>query len=222
VTTSVDHEGFNTFDCLTWAAIVYETPVKDTDGDGLLDAWETATAAAPVKDPYGQDLPYLGDMLAKKDHKDVFIEIGYMKTDVPTSYGGGAAKDPHSHLPTPAAIKLMGDAFKNAPVANPDGTNGIRLHVDVGNLEEYQTGEASQYIVPAALARGGEALDESITTAGCARVRASTACGRASSRSIRHGGLEVRLPLHQRRGDWHDGRVPCPAPAGQPGGRRPL
>ena len=167
VTTSVDHEGFSSFDCLTWAAVVYETPVKDTDGDGLLDAWETSSN---LVDPNGQPLPNLAAMDASPFHKDVFIEIGYMKSDVPTSYGGGAAKDPHSHLPTPAAIKLMGDAFKNAPVANPDGTNGIRLHVDVGASEEYQTGEASQYIVPAALARGGEALDESITTAGCTRV----------------------------------------------------
>ena len=167
VTTSVDHEGFSTFDCLTWAATIYETPVKDTDGDGLLDAWESP---APPSDPYGQPLPNLYAMGARDNHKDIFIELGYMKTEDQTIYGGGAAKDPHTHLPTPAAIKLMGDAFKNAPVPNPDGGNGIKLHVDVGANQEYQTGEVSQYIVPEALARGGEALDESITTAGCTRV----------------------------------------------------
>ena len=160
-------------DCLCYSGIVFSTEVQDSDGDGLLDVWESQKSETPsslLQDPNGQPLPILGDMGADPMHKDVFIEIGYMKTDVPTRYGGGEPKTAHSHLPTPAAIKLMGDAFKNAPVDNVDGARGIRLHVDVGAIEEYQTGDHSQYIVPAAQARGGEALDESITTAGCARV----------------------------------------------------
>ena len=166
VTTSVDHEGFSTFDCLTFAATIYETPVKDTDGDGLLDAWESPT---PPSDPFGQTLPNLYAMGARANHKDVFVEIGYMKTEVPTTYGGGAPKDPHSHMPTPAAIKLMGDAFANAPVANPDGFKGIRLHVDAGTSYD-PAGAADPYIIRGeGLARGGDFLDESITTTGCTR-----------------------------------------------------
>ena len=184
VTTSVDHEGFSTFDCLTWAATIYETPVKDTDGDGLLDAWETATKVAPVKDPYGQDLPYLGDMLANPNRKDVFIEIGYMKTDVATSYGGGPAKDPHSHLPTPAAIKLMGDAFSNAPVYNVDGTRGIRLHVDVGDNKDYQTPEVAPYISPQIWRAAANPSTNRSRRRAARASRASTACGSASSRPI--------------------------------------
>ena len=42
LTTSVDHAGFGSFDCLTWSAIVYRTQVNDTDGDGLLDKWESS------------------------------------------------------------------------------------------------------------------------------------------------------------------------------------
>jgi VCBS repeat-containing protein len=190
VTTSVDHEGFSAFDCLTWAAIVYETPVKDTDGDGLLDAWETSP---PPVDPFGQPLPDLAAMGATPDHQDVFVEVGYMKTG-DTSYGG-VGKPAHSHLPTPAAIDLIGDAFGKAPVANPDGSTGIRLHVDVGpdypqcapdemvdgtcagpsfppcTPEEVakHTCWSTDYVVPANLARGGEWLDESITTPACDR-----------------------------------------------------
>ena len=44
-------------DCLTWAAVVYRTPLNDDDEDGLLNRWETSTE--PIKDPYGRTLPPL-------------------------------------------------------------------------------------------------------------------------------------------------------------------
>jgi hypothetical protein len=43
----------------------------------LLDVWESATA--PVTDPNGRPLPNLAAMGADKDHKDLFVEIGYMR-----------------------------------------------------------------------------------------------------------------------------------------------
>ena len=166
VTTSVDHEGFSTFDCLTWAAIVYRTPVKDRDSDGLLDIWESSTA--PILDPNGQTLPNFRGMGADPDHKDAFIELGYMFTEDdpdpaigPPSYGG-VPKPAHSHLPSHAALKLMGDALANAPVDNPDGRPGIALHIDAGNT--YPTGDADPYIIRGdGLARGGEAINELAT-----------------------------------------------------------
>ncbi len=171
VTTSVDHEGFSSFDCLTWAAVIYEAPVRDTDGDGLLDAWETSP---PPVDPQGQPLPDLAAMGASPFHKDAFVEIGYMTTG--DRQYGGVAKPAHSHRPTHAAIKLMGDAFKNSPLMNPDGTTGIALHVDAGPNYPQCTAEeiasqtcATDYLVAAPLARGGEALPESITTPPCTR-----------------------------------------------------
>jgi hypothetical protein len=159
-------------DCLTWGAVILKTEVQDSDGDGLLDVWEDSTS--PLSDPNGQPLPLLSAMvppdpvypLASR-HKDAFIELGYMKTDVETSYGG-VEKPAHTHLPTSAAIKLMGDAFKNAPVANPDGSTGIRLHVDAGAA--YPSGPGDQYVIRGAGARGGEAVDE-----------ASTVCSRAAT-----------------------------------------
>ncbi len=38
----------------------------------------------------------------------------------------------HSHQPKKAAIQKVIDAFNDSPVSNPDGTTGIRLHVDAG------------------------------------------------------------------------------------------
>ncbi len=160
LTTVVDTNGISASDCLTFGAIVFKTAVQDTDGDGLLDVWENATAGSVV-DPNGQALPPLKDMGADKDVKDVFVEIGYMKTkiDAVPSYGG-VNKPAHSHLPSHEALKLVGDSFKK---------KDINVHFDVG--ASYPLGDrddpsknAEDYIVDRWLARGGEAIDEMTST----------------------------------------------------------
>ncbi|OFW33376.1 MAG: hypothetical protein A3G76_00935 [Acidobacteria bacterium RIFCSPLOWO2_12_FULL_65_11] len=167
-TTSVDHVGFSSFDCLSWGAIVFSTSVQDTDGDGLLDVWETSTDT--IDDPNGQPLPNLHAMGADPLHKDLFVEVGYMSAGEGTY--GGVLKPAHTHLPAPAALKMAGDAFKNAPVSNPDAYPGISVHFDVGN--NYQPGQSDHeaegsaldpYIIPASLARGGEAITEAACVA---------------------------------------------------------
>ena len=149
-------------DCLTWGAVIFKTEVKDTDGDGLLDIWERQTKLDPdslLRDPDSQPLPVLGDMGAVVGQKDLFIEIGYMKADVETSYGG-VMKPAHSHLPSPAALKLIGDAFANSP----EGSQ-IKVHFDVGDpadyhaIPGYSSDEADSYIIGTD-ARGGEAINE--------------------------------------------------------------
>ncbi|MGE0814691.1 MAG: hypothetical protein AB7O93_15245 [Vicinamibacterales bacterium] len=148
VTTSVDAA-----DCLTWSAVVYRTAVKDGDGDGLLDRWESS--ATTIVDPFGRPLPNLAAMGASPFEKDVFIEIGYLKTDQPTSYGG-VVTPAHSHLPSPDALKLVGDMFANAP------TGRVNVHFDVG--DQYPQGPADAYVIRGpGLARGGEAIDEAVT-----------------------------------------------------------
>ena len=145
-------------DCLCYSGIVLSTGVADADGDGLLDVWESSTTT--LSDPNGQPLPNLAAMGADKDVKDLFIEIGYMETLAPATYGG-VSKAAHSHLPTPAALKLVGDAFANAP------SGSIRVHFDVG--EDYPAGEADSYIIRGpGLARGGDAIAETITQ--CTRL----------------------------------------------------
>ena len=147
VTTSVDHAGFGSFDCLTWSAVVFRTDVNDRDADGLLDAWETTSN---LVDPNGQPLPDLPAMGADVDVRDVFVEIGYM-----ASPGDGG----HSHLPGHEALALVGEAFERAP------GGAIRVHFDLG--KDYPIGPADRFIIRDVqgkdLARGGEQIDEQKT-----------------------------------------------------------
>lgn len=151
-------------DCVSTSAVVMSVAVKDGDGDGLLDVWETAGAAgldgtAPLVDPNGQPLPLFGAMGADKRVADLFIEVGALYTTGSTSYGG-VSKPQHSHLPGPAALKLMGDAFDAAP------TGQIRVHFDMGPgyaATHDPQNVAAPYLIPAAYARGGELIDERVT-----------------------------------------------------------
>jgi hypothetical protein len=133
-------------DCTSWSAMVLSTQVQDTDDDGLLDEWETNGG---LVDPNGQLLPDLAAMGADPSVKDLFVEVGYMKTDQSLSYGS-VVKPPHMHLPSAEALKRVAQAFDK---------KAIKVHFDVGN--NHQTGEP--YIIPASLARGGEAIDERTT-----------------------------------------------------------
>lgn len=169
VTTTVDHGKSSPYDCLAWAAIIFSTTVKDTDDDGYPDLLESSVN--PLKGPDGQALPDMRAMGADARHKDVFIEVGAMQADAGTTYGSGDNRvtdtHGHSHLPSPAVLKRVGDAFVHAPVVNPDGMPGINVHFDVGSPLSYHglggayaSLEADSYLVPAALARGGEIIKE--------------------------------------------------------------
>ena len=160
-------------DCLSVAAMVFRTAVLDTDSDGLLDAWELAdgTAARPaLPDPKGT-LPLISKMGAKWNHKDAFIEVGYMDTGGLALSYGGETRVAHSHRPGHEVLKLAGDTFKNAPVDNPDGTTGINVHFDVGTsypacpasgpcANEYIIGRQPGDDPSVAPPRGGERVDE--------------------------------------------------------------
>jgi hypothetical protein len=153
-------------DCLSISAWVLTLDVQDTDGDGLIDIWESSDT--PVLDPNGQALPNLKAMGADPEVRDIFVEIGYTFTEDdpstpevdPPTYGG-VAKPAHTHRPDHPALKLAGDMFWNAP------TGRINVHFDLG--EDYPHGEADPYIIRGAgLARGGEAINELATV--CTRA----------------------------------------------------
>lgn len=91
----------------------------DTDGDGLLDFWETHGYDHDGDGVIDVNLPLMG---ANPRHKDIFVEIDWMRNAT------------HSHKPRAATMKSVVKAFKNAPVENPDGVKGIALHLDSGNL----------------------------------------------------------------------------------------
>lgn len=100
--------------CVDWGAIVMSTRVKDSDGDGLLDAWEDAHQYVDYENNEIVKLPG-----AINGQKDLFAEIDWFQNldQLAGSYR-------HSHLPKQEAIDKVGKAFDNA---------GIKVHFDVGN-----------------------------------------------------------------------------------------
>jgi uncharacterized repeat protein (TIGR01451 family) len=103
---------------------------NDVDGDGIPDNLEVFG----IRDAAGVVVANLAAMGASPLRKDVFVEIDCMESD-----GNGNGYSPldaadHSHCPDEAALVAVIQAFARAPVANLDGTQGVQLHLDVGNL----------------------------------------------------------------------------------------
>ena len=190
VTTTVTHGNASPYDCITTVAEIVRTDVPDDDDDGLLNPWEEPSDDFafnyPLTDPDGRRLPNLKAIGTTSGHKDVLVEVGYFKSTGAYSTPLQDVPAGESHLPSAAAIKKVGDAFKNAPVHNPDGKDGIRLWVDVGSHHQGQP-----YVIPfkrpnsqnvpqeaclpsdasghtldsVCLARGGESIEENLCDA---------------------------------------------------------
>lgn len=90
----------------------------DLDEDGLLDSWESQGGGIDVNGDGVIDLD-LYAMGARPDHKDLFLEVDVMD--------GGTFSQ--------AGLDMVVDSFRFAPVENPDGDNGIELHVIVDELD---------------------------------------------------------------------------------------
>lgn len=96
--------------------------ITDTDGDGLLDCWESAgidsngdgVVDLQLYDVNGDGV-ISGDERADPNHRDLYIEVDWMA----------------QHQPVAAAMNRIVNSFASAPVENPDGTQGIRLHIQV-------------------------------------------------------------------------------------------
>jgi len=86
--------------------------LKDVDGDNIPDDWEEK--GVDVNNDGKVDM----NLSAREStplHKDIFLEVDYMKF----------------HLPYSQVIPKVVEAFGKAPVCNPDGSNGVRLHVQL-------------------------------------------------------------------------------------------
>jgi ELWxxDGT repeat protein len=89
--------------------------LADGDGDGLLDVWETNGIDYNLDGTIDLDLHAKG---ARPDRKDLFVELDWME-----------AAD-HSHKPGAGTTLDLKTAFSGAPLANPDGSTGIVLHIE--------------------------------------------------------------------------------------------
>ncbi len=98
-------------------AEIFELPEMDSDDDGLLDRWESENGGIDVNSDgiIDLDLYALG---ARPDHKDLFVEID-------------AAPLPMNDQ----ALARVALAFDQAPVQNPDKITGIRLHLEVDEID---------------------------------------------------------------------------------------
>ena len=92
---------------------------KDTDEDGIPDSWEMNGIDIDKDGEIDLDLQMLG---ADFEHKDIFLEIDYMS----------------AHRPNQFALDLVIEAFRNAPMTNPDMVNGINLHVIADEVIPYK------------------------------------------------------------------------------------
>ena len=92
---------------------------KDTDGDGIPDSWEMNGIDIDKDGEVDLDLQMLG---ADFEHKDIFVEIDYMS----------------AHRPNQFALDSVIEAFRNAPMTNPDMVNGINLHVIADEVIPYK------------------------------------------------------------------------------------
>ncbi len=110
--------------------------VKDSDGDGLPDCWETSgidfdgngtvdlTLCVQV-DTNGDGVAD-GTECANANHKDLFVEINWMQNHKPDPLALSQTQSVAS-----VGVKSVREAFGAAPVSNPDATTGVRIHFQV-------------------------------------------------------------------------------------------
>ena len=101
---------------------------QDRDGDALLDTWEENGVDIDGDGVIDIDLPAMG---ADPDRRDIFIEIDWMIADGATPcilFFFCPGPDFEDHDPDPDALRLIVDAFAEAP--QPAGP--IAVHIDAG------------------------------------------------------------------------------------------
>jgi hypothetical protein len=234
--SSVETKVVLSSDCLSWAAIITSVNVQDSDFDGIPDIAEEyglnfnpgvrydgivplpSPASAPTPATFGTcqqspstcvNLPAMG---ANPLVPDIFVQVDWMYDQGGTTNPDGSPNPPHSHNPQIAALNMVGGVFK---------AHGINIHFDVGSdnpLSHCQAANSttigpcnyqsqnSPYIVPAAYAHGGNAINEagtllcpnSVTSSNCAFPGQSNLYSvlgwKFGLDAIRDGDLFLQLP----------------------------
>ena len=100
----------------------------DSDGDGIPDSWETQGYDANNDGRVDLDFPAWG---ADPMKKDIFVEADYMQ----------------GLMASQSELDAIVDTFSRYPVPNPDGSQGINLHIDAGRIyagTQYDLGGGEQ------------------------------------------------------------------------------
>jgi hypothetical protein len=125
--------------CVSWGAMVLSSTVQDTDGDGLLDAWESGVNPGYTDALSGQLVALPG---ANPGIKDLFVEVDYL-----SNMDASAGPYLHSHLPKRDALDAVGHTFS---------LQGINVHFDLGpNIYP-----GDPYVIPGGT--GGNAISEGL------------------------------------------------------------
>lgn len=121
----------------------------DRDGDGLLDTWEQSGYDDDGDGTVDVDLPGMG---ADRDHNDLFLEIDYDGTVVPTREAIDEMRAAFGAAPMNAGSRAgeregangqNEETFGVSAPPNPDGLPGITLHVDTGSLVDFNAVEGA-------------------------------------------------------------------------------
>ncbi len=96
---------------------------RDTDSDGLLDGDEVLGTI------HGLNLPGMG---ANPLRKTVLVEYDWVEDNVKNNGYCGEAGVFHSHRPSSVMMNNAAAVYANAPISNPDGSNGVDLIQDYG------------------------------------------------------------------------------------------
>jgi hypothetical protein len=125
--------------------------VKDADGDGLPDCWETSgidfdgdsttDLQLCVQVNTNGDGVTLVQECAVPNHKDLFVEIDYMQDHKPDPLALSQTQSPATLVKgNPVGVKSVREAFLAAPVTSTDPAvrTGIRLHMQVDEQVVFQ------------------------------------------------------------------------------------
>lgn len=127
--------------------IIVRATHLDTDEDGLLDHWETDGIDMDGDGTTDLELSRMG---ALPDRKDLFLELDWL---VPRKTGYPV---PWSNQIQPNVTGRLAKMFLEGDVDNPDGSRGIKLHIDAGPEKAAIGGESLSVNIPdESLLRGG-------------------------------------------------------------------
>lgn len=88
--------------------------INDNDGDGIPNSWEINGYDYDNDGRVDLDFPAWG---ADPNHKDIFVEMDYMP----------------GLMATQSELDTIVDTFDNYPINNPDGRQGVNIHLDAGS-----------------------------------------------------------------------------------------